>query len=119
MEKKINQMQQEYIEKLQLRLNELLKRFNEQGYVVAGYGGDTYYCFVGVGRGFNGAALAPMSRHPKIFDTYQDAKCEAYNGIYKNGRNDVIELEVIKAGAYFRRIHTMIERSLQTFKELL
>lgn len=119
MEKKINQMQQEYIERLQQELNELVKRFNEQCYVVAGYGGDAYYCFVGPGHGFNGAALVPMSKHPVIFDTYQDAKREAYNGIYKNGRNEVIELEVIKAGAYFRKIHTIIERSLQTFKEML
>ena len=119
MEKKINQMQLEYIERLQQRLDKLAKRFNEQGYVAAGYGGDTYYCFVGKGHGFNGATLLPMSSNPKIFDTYQDAKCEAYYGIYKNGRNDIIELEVIKAGAYFRIIHTIIERSLQTLKEML
>lgn len=119
MEKKINRMQQEYIERLQQRLNELAKRFNEQGYVAAGYGGDTYYCFVGPGYGFDGAALVPISKYPVIFDTYQDAKCEAYNGNYKNGRNEVIELEVIKAGDYFRRIHAIIERNLQGLKEML
>ena len=114
----MNRMQQEYIERLQQRQNELSEKFNAAGYVVAGYGGDTYYCFVGGGRGFNGAALAPMSRHPKIFDTYGVAKYEASNGIYKNGRNEVIELEVINAGAYFRKIHAIIEKHLQTFKEL-
>ena len=119
MEKKINRMQQEFIERLQQKQNELQKRFNEQGYVVAGYGGDTYYCFVGTGRGFNGAALVPMSKYPKIFDTYQDAKCEAYNSIYMNGRNEIIDLEIIKAGAYFRIIHTLIERNLQDLKEML
>lgn len=119
MEKKINQMQQEFIEKLQQRQNELLEKFDATGYVVAGYGGNTYYCFVGENKGFNGAAIAPMSGNPKIFDTYHDAECKAYNGIYMNGRNDIIELEVIAAGTYFRRIHTMIERNLQTFKDLL
>lgn len=119
MEKKMNRMQLEYIERLEQIQNELSKKFNATGYVVAGYSGDTYYCFVGPGRGFNGAALLPMSKYPKIFDTYQDAKCEAYNGIYKNGRNDIIRLEVIEAGAYFRRIHTIIEQSLQTLKEML
>lgn len=116
MEKKINQMQHEYIERLQQRQNELLEKFNATGYVVAGYGGETYYCFVGEGHGFNGAALSPISRHPKIFDTYKDAEYVAYNGIYMNGRNDIIELEVIKAGAYFRRVHTIIERALQDFE---
>lgn len=119
MEKKINRMQQEFIEKLQQRQNELLEKFDATGYVVAGYGGNTYYCFVGENHGFNGAALAPMSGHPKIFDTYHDAECKAYNNIYMNGRNDIIELEVITAGTYFRRIHSMIERSLQNFKDLL
>lgn len=119
MEKKINQMQLEYIERLEQKQSELLKKFNATGYVVAGYGGDTYYCYVGPGRGFNGAALVPMSKYPKIFDTYQEAKFVAFYDIYKNGRNDVIELEVIKAGFYFRIIHTIIERSLQTLKEML
>lgn len=119
MEKKINQMQQEYIERLQQRLNALAKRFDEQGYVAAGYGGDTYYCFVGKGHGFNGAALLPMSSHPKIFDTYKDAECVAYDGTYMNGRNEVIELEVIKAGDYFCKIHTMVNKGLQTLKDLL
>ena len=119
MEKKINRMQQEFIEKLQQRQNELLEKFDATGYVVAGYGGNTYYCFVGENHGFNGAAIAPMSGHPKIFDTYHDAECKAYNCIYMNGRNDIIELEVITAGTYFRRIHTMIERLLQNFKDLL
>ena len=118
MEKKMNRMQQEYFDRLQQRQNELLAKFDATGYVVAGFGGDTYYCFVGKGYGFNGAALAPMSRRPKIFDTYGVARYEACNGIYKNGRNEVIELEVIEAGAYFRRIHTIIEKNLQTFKEL-
>lgn len=119
MEKKINRMQQEFIEKLQQRQNELITKFDATGYVVAGYGGNTYYCFVGENHGYNGAALAPMSVHPKIFDTYHDAECKAYNGIYMNGRNDIIELEVIAAGTYFRRVHTMIEQNLQTFKDLL
>ena len=119
MEKKINRMQQECIERLQQRQDELLEKFNETGYVVAGHGGNTYYCFVGKGHGYNGAALSPISRHPKIFDTYQDAAREAYNCIYMNGRNDIIELEVIKAGAYFRKIHSDIERNLQAIKEML
>lgn len=119
MEKKINRMQQEYIERLQQRINELTKRFDEQGYVVAGYGGDTYYCFVGKGHGFNGAALLPMSSHPKIFDTYKDAEFVAYDGTYMNGRNEVIELEVINAGDYFIKIHAMVERGLRTLKELI
>ena len=117
MEQTIKQQQQELIEKLQQRQEELLKKFDAEGYVVAGYGGDTYYCFVGTGRGFNGAALATLSRRPHIFTTKQEAQREANNGIYRNGRDEVIALKVEEARTYFRKIHAEIEKNIQTIKE--
>jgi len=117
MEQTIKQQQQELIEKLQQRQEELLKKFDAEGYVIAGYGGDTYYCFVGTGRGFNGAALAPLSRRPHIFTTKQEAQREADNGIYRNGRDEVIALKVEEARTYFRNIHAEIEKNIQTIKE--
>lgn len=117
MEQTIKQQQQELIEKLLQRQEELLKKFDAEGYVVAGYGGDTYYSFVGTGRGFNGAALAPLSRRPHIFTTKQEAQREADNGIYRNGRDEVIALKVEEARTYFRKIHAEIEKNIQTIKE--
>lgn len=111
MEQTIKQQQQELIEKLQQRQEELLKKFDAEGYVVAGYGGDTYYCFVG------GAALAPLSRRPHIFTTKQEAQREANNGIYRDGRDEVIALKVEEARTYFRNIHAEIEKNIQTIKE--
>lgn len=119
MEKNINLKQQEFIEKIQQKLNELQKKFNEQGYVAAGYGGNTYYCFVGAGKGYNGNAVDSMSSCPKIFNTFQDAACEVFNIIYMNACYEFIELEVIKADEYFRRVHAIIEQHLQTYKKLL
>ena len=118
MEKKIFEMQQEYIEKLRQRQEQLVKKFNAKGYVVAGYGGDVYYCYVGKGRGFNGAALAPQSGRPHIFSTREEAYHEANNGTYRNGKGKVIELRVVDAGAYFRYIHCLIERCVRTIEEL-
>ena len=114
--KDIRKRQQEIIEDLQKRQEKLAAKFNAHGFVVAGYGGDTYYTFVGVGRGFNGAALAPMSRNPRIFETRAEAQREANNGIYRNGRDEVIELKVIGASHYFRTIHGMIEKNIETIK---
>lgn len=111
------QQQQGLIKQLHERQEELRKRFEEKGYVVAGYGGDTYYAFIGAGRGFNGAALAPMSRRPQIFDTVEAAEKEAYNGTYRNGRNDVIQLKVVEAATYFRRIYDEFEKNIAKFKE--
>ena len=118
MEKKVFEMQQEYIEKLRQMQEQLVKKFNAKGYVVAGYGGDVYYCFVGKGRGFNGAALEPQSGRPRIFSTRDEAYYEAHNGTYKNGHGKIIELRVVDAGAYFRYIHCLIERCIRTIEEL-
>lgn len=117
MEQTIKQQQQELIEMLQQRQEELLKMFAAEGYVVAGYGGDTYYSFEGTGMGFNGAALAPLSRRPHIFTTKQEAQREADNGIYRNGRDEVIALKVEEARTYFRKIHAEIEKNIQVIKE--
>ena len=119
MEKEINQMQQEYIERLRERQAKLLKKFNTKGYVVAGYGGDVYYCYVGKGRGFNGAALVPQGQRPHIFSMREEAYHEAHNGTYRNGHGEVIELRVVDAGAYFRYIHCLIERGIRILEELV
>ena len=119
MEKKINQMQQEYIERLRERQAQLVKKFNTKGYVVAGYGGNVYYCYVGKGIGFNGAALVPQGQRPHIFSMREEAYREAHNGTYRNGHGKVIELRVVDAGAYFRYIHCLIEREIRIFEELI
>lgn len=118
MEKKIFEMQKEYVEKLRERQAQLTKKFNAKGYVVAGYGADVYYCYVGKGRGFNGAALLPQGQRPHIFSTSEEAYSEAHNGTYRNGHGDVIELRVVDAGQYFRYIHCLIERCIRTIEEL-
>jgi predicted transcriptional regulator len=117
--KNIAQQQQELIEQLQKRQEDLRSKFDAEGFVVAGYGGDTYYTFVGTGRGFNGAALAPMSRRPRIFETEKEASREANNGTYRNGRDEVIMLKVVKASTYFRTIHDEIEKNISLIKEQL
>ena len=119
MEKKINQMQLEYIERLRERQAQLVKKFNAKGYVVAGYGGDVCYSYVGKGKGFNGAALVPQSQKPHIFSMREEAYREAHNGTYRNGHGEVIELRVVDAGAYFRYIHCLIERGIRILEELV
>lgn len=117
MEKKINQIQQEYIERLRERQAQLVKKFDTKGYVVAGFGGDVYYCYVG--KGFNGAALVPQGQRPHIFSVKKDAYREAHNGTYRNGHGNIIELRVVDAGAYFRYIHCLIERGMRILEEFV
>lgn len=114
MEQTIKQQQQELIEKLQQRQEELLKKFDAEGYVVAGYGGDTLYTFVGEGRGYKGAALTPVSINPVIFNSERAAQREADNGTYRNGRDEVIGLQVMTAKAYFADLYDRLTKNIET-----
>ena len=109
--------QEKILNDLRERQKELEGKFSAKGFVVAGYGGDTYYAYIGEGRGFGGAALAPISWKPVIFDTQEAARKEAYNGTYRNGANELIRLKVIGASHYFRTIHGIIEKNIRMIKE--
>lgn len=111
------EQQKQLLKKLQERQEYLRGKFGTKGFVVAGYGGDTLYSFVGEGNGFQGAALVPMSRKPRIFFSKTAAKREAYNGTYRNGNNDVICLNVWKASDYYHTIYEEFEKSIKVFKE--
>lgn len=110
------EQQKKFLKQLQERQEYLRSMFGTEGFVVAGYGGDTYYAYVGVGNGFNGAALLPISSKPVVFDTLKDARKEAVNGFYRNGHNDLIVLRAVKADTYFRRIYEIFEKNLDIFK---
>ena len=108
---------QGYVTRLQERQDALRKKFDTKGFVVAGFGGDTYYAFVGAGRGFAGAALLPTSTHPYIFDTREAASRAAENGTYRNGRGDVIRLSVEDAANYFQKVYGIFEKSIAIIRD--
>lgn len=106
------------VEQLESAKAAIGEKLETKGYVVAGYGGDTYYAYVGEGKGFQGAALTPVSGNPVVFDTVQAAKREANNGTYRNGRGNVVRLEVVEASAYFAKIYADLEKNIELVKEL-
>ena len=114
--KDITKQLQGLLEKLQQRKEELAAKCNAKGYVVAGYGGETYYAFIGEGKGFQGAALSPMSHNPVIFDTIEAARKEVYNGTYRNGADEVIKLKVIGASHHFRTVYGMLQKNIEMIK---
>ena len=105
------------IEKLESTKTAISEKLESKGYVVAGYGGDTYYAYVGKGKGYQGAALAPVSSNPVVFDTVQAANREAHNGTYSNGQGDVIRLEVVEASKYFAKIYADAEKTIAQVRE--
>lgn len=119
MEKNLEQARANVLEQLNRRLDEIEAKMGKEGFVVAGFGGDTYYTFVGQGRGLQGAALTPISINSVIFSSEQAARREANNGIYKNGSGDVIDLRVKKASEYFSYLHRQARETLESVKEIL
>lgn len=118
MEKNLEQARANVLEQLNSRLDEIEAKLGKEGFIVAGFGGDTYYTFVGLGRGFKGAALTPVSINPVIFSSEQAARREANNGIYKNGNGDVIDLRVKKASEYFSYLHRQVRETLESVNEI-
>lgn len=118
MEQNFEQARANVLEQLNSRLDKIEAKLGKEGFVVAGFGGDTYYAFVGLGRGFQGAALTPISINPVIFSSEQAAQREANNGIYKNGMGDVIDLQVKKASEYFSYLHRQTRETLEYMKEM-
>lgn len=107
------------LEKLENKKAAIAEKFNTNGYVVAGYGGDTFYTYVGKGNGYKGTALTPIRTvTPVVFQTEESAMCEVNNGTYSNGHGHVIRLKVLKASEYFAKIYDDIERNIKFLKGL-
>lgn len=94
------------------------KKLQSEGYVVAGYGGNTYYGYVGEGNGFQGAALTPVTSRPVIFNSRKAAERVANDGTYRNGGGDVIALEVVEAATYFRSVYDSIKEGIKLMEDV-
>ena len=106
------------IEQLKSAQDAIGRKRESEGYVVAGYGGDTYYSFVGEGRGYEGAALIPVSSSPVIFSSRKAAQREANNGTYRNGRGDIVKLEVVEAADYFKKLYADFQKNIDFITNL-
>lgn len=112
--------QREFIEATQqgiARANEL-KASN--GYVVAGFGGDTYYCYVGEGNGFDGKSpFFPMTVSAIVFDTEKEAQDHCYTGWRNgNGKGDLLDLHPVKASEFFEKVRDHYQKQLDWAVEM-
>lgn len=99
-------------------LTQVESKLKSKGYVVAGYGGKTYYGYVGEGNGFQGAALTPVTSRPVIFNSRKAAERVANDGTYRNDGGDVIALEVVEAAAYFRCVYDSIKEGIKLMEDV-
>ena len=72
---KYSKPQREFIEATKQGIAKAKELKASEGYVVAGFGGDTYYCYVGDGKGFQGSCFFPMTVSAIVFDTEKEGCC--------------------------------------------
>ena len=83
------------------------------GYVVAGFGGDCYYCYVGLGKGYKGSCFFPATVNAVIFDTEKDAQDHCYTGFRNgNGKGDLLVLHPVKASEFFAQRADELQKSV-------
>ena len=95
------------------------KKVNTQGYVVAGWGGNTFYAYVGDGNGFEGGSLLPQAINPKVFESRDPTAACIARGVYGNGGREIIALYVITAQEYFSNLLELCKKAeAQVFETL-
>ena len=110
---KYSKPQREFIEATKQGIAKAKELKASDGYVVAGFGGDTYYCYVGDGNGFDGSCFFPMTVSAIVFDTEKEAQDHCFTGFRNgNGKGDLLKLYPVKASDYFAKVEDDLERQL-------
>lgn len=111
--------QRHYIDMMQKDIDRARQLKKSAGFVVAGWGGDTYYCYVGEGNGYKGSSFFPMTTKAIIFNTEKEAQDHCYEGYRNgNGKGDLLDLHPVKASEYFDKVIESSEKSLSWAKEM-
>ena len=106
--------QRNYINMMEKDIDKARQLSKSAGFVVAGWGGDTYYCYVGEGNGYQGSCFFPMTTKAVIFDTEKEAKDHCYEGYRNgNGKGDLLDLHPVKASEYFGERAESLQKSLE------
>lgn len=105
--------QKEYISAMRKAIEQSKELKKSTGWVVAGFGGETYYCYVGEGNGYQGSCFYPMTNRAVVFDTEKEAQDHCYTGFRNcNGKGDLLKLYPVKASDYFAKVEDDLERQL-------
>ena len=105
--------QQDYIDAMRKAITKADELKGSTGYVVAGFGGDCYYCYVGLGKGYKGSCFFPMTVSAIVFDTEKEAQDHCFTGYRNgNGKGDLLDLHPVKASEFFEKVRDDYQRQL-------
>ena len=111
--------QMEYIEAMEESIRKAKELKKSNGWVVAGFAGDTYYCYVGDGKGFRGSCFFPMTVSAIVFDTEKEAQDHCYTGWRNgNGKGDLLDLHPVKASEFFESVRDHYQKQLDWAVEM-
>ena len=110
---KYSKPQREFIEAIKQGIAKAKELKASEGYVVAGFGGDTYYCYVGDGKGFRGSCFFPMTVSAIVFNTEKEAQDHCFTGYRNgNGKGDLLDLHPVKASEFFESVRDHYQKQL-------
>ncbi len=105
--------QQDYIGAMKKAIIKADELKGSTGYVVAGFGGETYYCYVGEGNGYQGSCFFPMTVKAVVFGTEQEAQDHCYTGFRNGGgKGDLLDLHPVKASEFFDKVQDHYQKQL-------
>lgn len=90
----------------------------ETGYVIAGYGGETLYSYIGADLGYMGACLVPYYNDPVVYTSQYDADYLSSSMHYQNGGNERIHLRSMDVKQYFSLVIENLNKTLQAIDSL-
>lgn len=91
---------------------------DKDNWVIAGYGGETMYAYVGIDKGYMGACLVPCSSSPLLFNEECEAEEYAKHLVYTNGRMEPIRLKAMTAPFYYSFVIIELEESIKAIDSL-
>lgn len=103
----------EVISRLSIKIEE-----DKDCWVIAGYGGETMYAYVGIDRGYMGACLVPCSSSPIVFCSECEAETYAKTMDYRNGHLEPIRLQAMTAPSYYSFIIKEFEKTVKAIDSL-
>ena len=105
--------QKEYISAMRKAIEQSKELKKSTGWVVAGFGGETYYCYVGEGNGYQGSCFFPMTVSAIVFDTEKEAQDHCFTGYRNgNGKGDLLDLHPVKASEFFESVRDHYQKQL-------
>lgn len=110
---------QEYAKLLQNKATITVDRWVVAGYATGSTEPIDYYCYCGIGKGYQGAPLVPANSNAVVFAAKEAAERKAQLLKYTNGHGQRIMLKAVPANEYFWQLHDDVCRTMYNIQQVI